>query len=407
MNVNILSVLCCPICKGNLSAEPFFEEKVVCSQDNFRPNESKQLKKASANSLVKEGILLCNNCMTWYPIASYVPVMLTFETVFHRRFATQHANRIRAFEGYRIPSRQPEIGERGIQETFTDEWDNVHDNTLSFLYSEEDLKALNRKVWLKWLEDSRHIKTVLNVGCGLGMETLALQEVVDGAEVFGVDLNFALLRSGATYKANTGIHFIIASLFHLPFHESLFDLVYSQGVIHHTFSTRIAFNSIASYVREGGHLFIWIYGLDDHLIRRGSIGVLSRALYVNECIVRPVVSRLPKIVRDVLFNSITVIIHPLVKMRVRHKYNWTFQNTNHGLRDGWSHRYAHRHSYNEVFEWFEYLNFRIVDVQSPAMYRELFQKQLWGVGVTGEKRKAADCSLGENYPNTGILEMQS
>ena len=227
--------------------------------------------------------------------------------------------------------------------------------------------------------------SILNAGCGLGRESLVLHEVVGTAEVFGIDLNFGLLRSGWVYKSRKGVHFIIASLFHLPFRSSSFDLVYSQGVIHHTFSTTAAFNSIASHVRSGGHLFIWVYGLDDHLIRQGSIGLLARVQYLVECVLRPVLSASPKLLRDVLFSIITLLIHPLIKMRVRHKDNWGLKNTNHGLRDLFSPKYAHRHSYNDVFEWFEDLGFKIVNVQSPLMYRKLFKKQLWGVGVTGRK----------------------
>ena len=86
-----------------------------------------------------------------------------------------------------------------------------------------------------------------------------------------------------------------------------------------------------------------------------------------------------------MFGVLTLLLHPLVRMRIRHKGKWKLENTNHGLRDLLSHRYAHRHSYNEVMEWFESLGFQIVDIQSPQAYRQLFGKRLWGVGLTGRK----------------------
>ena len=44
----------------------------------------------------------------------------------------------------------PKPGEKSVQETFTDEWGNrVQGDELSFLYSLEDLKALNKKRWAK------------------------------------------------------------------------------------------------------------------------------------------------------------------------------------------------------------------------------------------------------------------
>jgi SAM-dependent methyltransferase len=245
---------------------------------------------------------------------------------------------------------------------------------------------LERKVLLRWMEYSQEkIKNVLDIGCGLGHESIALQEVTKNAEIFAIDLNFALLKSGEIFKSRPYFHLIICSLFHVPLKSSSFDLVYSQGVIHHTFSTVKAFKSIASYVRNGGHLTVWIYGLGDHLARTEDLGVLVRLVYVAECVFRPLISRSPKILRDVFFGILAIACHPIVKMKVRHKAKWQIENTRHSMRDWLSHKYAHRHSYNEVFEWFENLGFRIVDVQSPSAYRQLFRKSLWGIGVTGKK----------------------
>ena len=349
-------------------------------------HETKYSAVASVDKTVKSGVLLCQNCRTWYPIYSYVPVMLIFETRFHKKFANDFTTELEKLSEYAPPRGLPESGEVSVQDTFTDEWDCVQDHELSFLYSVEELKSLNEKVWLKWLKDSSQtIKSILNVGCGLGRESLALQEVITDSDVFAVDLNFAVLRSGEVFKSNPNIHFVIASLFHLPFKSASFDLVYSQGVIHHTFSTAAAFKSIASYVCKGGFIFIWVYGRDDHLFRKGFVGFLTRTNYSLEQLVRPVISACPKVIRDMFFVAAALLLHPLIKSRVRHKATWNVKNTEHDLRDWLSPKYAHRHSYNELFEWFEDLGFKVMDVQSTAAYKLLFQKSLWGVGLTGNR----------------------
>jgi uncharacterized protein YbaR (Trm112 family)/ubiquinone/menaquinone biosynthesis C-methylase UbiE len=387
MNVRILDKLCCPLCQGELTLNSFVEESIKYLQHPPTMLEGEEgYVNEDDERVIKAGVLLCQQCKIWYPIYSYVPVMLAFETRLHKRFARDYAERFELLSEYSMPNRLPEPGEKSIQETFTDEWNCVQDNDLSFLYSIEDLKLLHRKVLLKWMEYSQEeIRNILDIGCGLGHESISLQDITSNAEIFAIDLNFAVLKSGEIFKSRPHIHLIISSLFHLPLKLSSFDLVYSQGVIHHTFSTVKAFRSIASYVRSGGHLTIWIYGLGDHLARTGDLGQLVRVVYVAECMLRPLISRSPKILRDVFFDTLAIICHPVIKMMVRHKAKWHLENTRHSIRDWLSHKYAHRHSYNEVFEWFENLGFRIVDVQSPSAYRQLFQKRLWGIGVTGKK----------------------
>src|SRR5262249_9749597 len=154
-------------------------------------------------------------------------------------------------------------------------------------------------------------------------------------------------------------HLVIASLFHLPFRRASFDLVYSQGVIHHTFSTEKAFKVISEFVRPGGNLFVWVYSLDSHLLPKGFKGFVLRTRKTVEFYLRPLVSRPPKALRDLLFGVLTTIFHLPIKMTMIHKDKWKRNDTDHCLRDWLSPRYAHRHSYNEVMEWFEQRGFTV------------------------------------------------
>jgi SAM-dependent methyltransferase/uncharacterized protein YbaR (Trm112 family) len=355
----ILDRLVCPSCRGPLTLQPFASRE--------------------------EGVLLCAACRVWYPISRGVPVLLDFPGPFHSRFASEHAAELQRLTPHGPPRGAPRPGEAAVQQSFTDEWEPTSGGELSFTYSPEDLEALNRQVWLKWLQrDGRELATVLDAGCGIGRETLALHAVT-GAEVFGVDLNLALLGSAAVAEAPPGVHFVVASLFALPFQAASFDLVYSQGVLHHTYSTEKAFRAIAAHAGEDGFLFVWLYAFEDHLGLRGRHGRGFRGGVAVERALRPLVSRSPAAVRDAFFASTTRLAHPLLRPRMRHAAEWGRADTETFLRDWLSPPYAHRHRWNEVIEWFEQLGFEIVDVQSPSAYARLFGAPLWGVGLTGRR----------------------
>jgi SAM-dependent methyltransferase len=333
---------------------------------------------------VATGALTCAACRVYYPIESYVPVLLDFATDYHRRFAAAHAVELAALGGFELPAGEARPGEMSVQETFTDEWDQLHGDELSFSYTQEDLEKLNREVWLRWAAGEQ-VGTVLEIGCGLGAETTALKRVLGPQALFAVDLNFALLARGEEFSRMEGVHVVIASLFALPFAPAGFDLVYSQGVIHHTYSTRAALEAVAAHVKPQGRCFIWVYGLDDHLVPRGIEGARMRAGWVFENAVRPLVSRAPAPARDRFFTGMTALMHRRARAQTIHSEEWETRNTDHQLRDWLSPRYAHRHSYNELLEWFEALGFEIVDLQSPLAFRRLFDRRLWGVGLTARR----------------------
>jgi SAM-dependent methyltransferase/uncharacterized protein YbaR (Trm112 family) len=382
MDLRIADRVRCPLCRGKLTCKAFVAEDVSFPATSSQPAETRPV--------VKEGVFLCDACRTWYPIAAYVPVMLPFASAMTESFAKARANDMSAIAGYHPPTGKPRPGELFVQETFSDQWDLVQDDDLTFYYTSDDLVALHRESWLNWLpKQNAKVRTVFNVGIGLGAETQAVQEALGGdVEMFGIDLNFAVLQSGAKLKARPGMHIFVASLFSPPFAEESFDLVYTQGVIHHTYSTRAAFDSIARFVRPDGLMFVWVYGLDDHLVPKGILGLLARIRVALE-IFRPVVAVMPKFLRNAFFFVLTLILHPAIKSRGLEGREWTRTNTDHALRDWISPRYAYRHSFNELLEWYEELGFDVVGVQSPHAYRRRFKKRLAGVGVAGRRAATA------------------
>jgi uncharacterized protein YbaR (Trm112 family) len=180
MHNKILNRLCCPACKGNLFAASFLEGQEHSGNEEANHNFTYNMGTAD-NDMIEYGVLLCNICKIWFPIYSHVPVMLLYKTPLHEKFADRYSEQLKKYSDYSLPDEHPRPGELSAQATFTDEWDliEVQEDELSFTYTVDELITLNKQVWLKWLNvHGDQVKSVVNIGCGLGQETIALKETI-------------------------------------------------------------------------------------------------------------------------------------------------------------------------------------------------------------------------------------
>ena len=112
-------------------------------------------------------------------------------------------------------------------------------------------------------------KSVLDVGCGTGEETLFLSQL--GAErVVGLDSSEGSIeyaRKAAKESGIDNVEFRVESVLNdeaMP--RQAFDYVSSLGCIHHTPDTRRAFSNLARAVKPGGHVCTFIYNSYGHFV---------------------------------------------------------------------------------------------------------------------------------------------
>ncbi len=101
---------------------------------------------------------------------------------------------------------------------------------------------------------------VLECGCGTGQLSNFLS--VANRTVIGSDLCLNSLRLGQAFKQKNNlsrVHFLQMNLFRPAFKPEGFDLVISNGVLHHTSQPFVAFESIAKLVRPGGFVLVGLY----------------------------------------------------------------------------------------------------------------------------------------------------
>ena len=100
---------------------------------------------------------------------------------------------------------------------------------------------------------------LLDLGCGSGYSTSLWFEGWQQARYVGVDISSAVDLAKSRLGGQVGTSFVQADALHLPFKSGTFGAVISEGVLHHTPSTRSAIKAAASLLRQGGELLFYVY----------------------------------------------------------------------------------------------------------------------------------------------------
>lgn len=127
-------------------------------------------------------------------------------------------------------------------------------------------------------------RKVLEAGCGMGKYVRVVSDLRAGL-VVGLDASDAVERACAVTERRPNVLVVQGDIFHPPLRGG-FDFAYSVGVLHHTPDPRRAFSRVASLVRPGGELAVWLYPRSREFVPR----VLE---LWHERVLRPLTSRLP------------------------------------------------------------------------------------------------------------------
>ena len=118
-----------------------------------------------------------------------------------------------------------------------------------------------RGLFAKLLDDQIPFGThTLECGCGTGQLTNFLS--IASRTVIGTDICMNSLRMANEFKEANELeraHFCQMNLFRPCFKPESFDLVISNGVLHHTSDPFLAFKSISNLVKPNGYILIGLY----------------------------------------------------------------------------------------------------------------------------------------------------
>jgi SAM-dependent methyltransferase len=196
-------------------------------------------------------------------------------------------------------------------------------------------------------------KLVLDVGCGMGR----FAEVATrwGAFVVGIDLSLAEEAASENLKDRDAV-FFQADVFHLPFAPESFDYIYSIGVLHHTPDCEQAFKALPGLLKPGGRIAIWLYSGYNKWYRMSDVYRRVTRKMSPKTVYRLAHIAVPMYDLHQFLRAIPLVGKPIsgaMKYALPMSFNpdprWRVLDT----LDWYSPWYQSKHTYEEVFRWFE------------------------------------------------------
>jgi SAM-dependent methyltransferase len=197
-------------------------------------------------------------------------------------------------------------------------------------------------------------RLVLDVGCGMGRYA----DVVSrwGARVVAVDLSVAVEAAARNLANRPNVTVIQADALALPFAPESFDYIYCLGVLHHTPKCEEAFKALPRLLKPGGGIAVWLYSAYNpwyrmsDLYRKLTRHMPVRLLY-NLCYfavplyhVHATLNKIPWVGRHA-----SGALAYLLPMSFEPDAQWRWLDTF----DWYSPHFQSKHTYEEVFRWFE------------------------------------------------------
>lgn len=223
--------------------------------------------------------------------------------------------------------------------------------------------------------------TVLDAGCGNGLLSKAIAKL--GANVLAVDMhqNLSCTAKKLCQDAASNLYFLQADINDLPIRPNSFDLIISNGVLHHTPNTRYAFLELAKRTVQHGQLYVWLY--------RRPYSLKNKILLLLSDLARSIISRLSPLVQKTVIKTIARFFHLLSKVRKGRNSTKDYNDILIDIYDSLTPKYRHYHHPIEVAGWFHEAGF-----DNPVLSH---WDNSYGFGMFAVKRGYQITPPGENF----------
>ncbi len=242
-----------------------------------------------------------------------------------------------------------------LKEEVQNQWDNdacgshyvenAEEGTLDWYLEAE---AYRYNVYAPWMHkvmefENFQDKRVLEIGAGMGTDLA--QFAKHGAKTTDLDLSSGHLQHAKTNFSLRGLpgEFQHGDGENIPFEDNTFDLVYSNGVIHHTPNTASVVAEMHRVLKPGGRIIIMVYaenswhywyqlvtriGIQQQELSTRSMGwVMSGTVEISEHGQRPLVKvytkpRMREMFRSAGFRGIRISQNQMVEGELPQRLSW-------------------------------------------------------------------------------------
>ena len=132
------------------------------------------------------------------------------------------------------------------------------------------LDKSRRSIFVKKLDDEIPMgSNILEAGCGTGQLSIVFSRYA--RQIYGIDLSKgSLIEAKQFINSNDikSVHLFRMNIFKLFFEENTFDVIISNGVLHHTYNPKLAFSKLVRVLKPGGIIVIGLYHRYGRIIQK-------------------------------------------------------------------------------------------------------------------------------------------
>jgi SAM-dependent methyltransferase/uncharacterized protein YbaR (Trm112 family) len=259
MKENLVDLLACPICWGELHCECY----QLATDLQWRE--------------IVDGKLSCQQCEKVFPITRGIPRLLLDVPI--------------------------EKESKSTVDGFGYEWSKYNDQILeTYMSQQQNFYDFIYPVTKEFFKG----KVVLDAGCGMG-RFLKLGAEFESREIIGIDLSESVEAAYQNTRHNSNAHVVQADILSLPF-KTCFDYIFSVGVLQFLPSPYTGFNHLTKLLKPEGRISIWVYSEENN---RGIIRYLSPVRkHITSRLPHPVLYFICRILGAILYAGLHLIYKP-------------------------------------------------------------------------------------------------